>query len=198
MSQLSHNHPTTPPVRAMSWLDTWKTALNQPDATTYRMIANDPRASLKRVVVWMVGGSLIGTSISIVVGYLLNSAERPVVPASQLPVALTLTVAIVSLVNVAAFGAAFVVMHLLARWMGSKTTFLQLAYISAAFSAPLIVASGIVGFIEYVGLLITVAWIRFQFKALTSVNQLSRGKAILVLVAGTAIQLIILLPIWLV
>jgi hypothetical protein len=185
----------------MSWLETWKTALNERDGTTYRMIANDPHASLKRIIVWIVGGSLIGLSISIVAGYLLAEGERPIVTPSLLPFALALAVAMVTLANVIAFGASFVVMHLLARWMGSKATFLQLAYTSAAFSAPLIIASGIVGVLEqvlhmdYISLGVSVFWLRLQFKVLTSVNQLSTGKAILTLAAGTAIELAILLPV---
>jgi hypothetical protein len=205
MPQLTNGSTTLPlPAASFSWFDTWKMALNESDATTYRMIANDPNASLKRVMVWLVGGSLIGMTISIVAAYLLAEGERPIVAASLLPVALALAVAIDAFVNVIAFGAAFVVMHLLARWMGSRATFLQLAYTSASFSAPLIVVSGIVGVVEqllppiqYAIFLITIAWVSLQYKVLTSVNQLSTGKAILTLVAGTAVQLIILLPIML-
>jgi hypothetical protein len=164
------------------------------------MIANDPHASLKRVIVWMVGSSLIGMSISIVAGYLLTEGERPIVAPSLLPVALARAVAFATLVTVIAFGATYVVMHRLARRMGSTATFLQLAYISTAVSAPLIIVSEIVDVLEqvihmdYLSLGVSVFWIRLQFKVLTSVNQLSTGKAILTLVAGTAVQLAILLP----
>ena len=150
---------------AMNPVETWIKALTQPRDQAYLSIVNDPGASLGKAVLWLAGFGFVGGLFSGIVNAIFGgSAMRQVGQMfsqySDLPFNFPARgggfMSVVSSSFGGLFGAVigaliFVgLVQLVSRALGGTGTFEKLFYGYAAYAAPMLLITGVVGSIPFV------------------------------------------------
>jgi Yip1 domain len=174
-----------PPSRLRSSAAIWLAALVRPSIATYAALGQQPRISAWRAYMWIFAGGLIGAAISSLAPFESQLVERGYVD--------TLLVALIpisSLIAVCYLAAFTWCTHRVARLYKGSGTYPQLAYVFAAFSAPLLVAASILDLIPPTRVLLVVLylyWIALYWVAVRAVNRISPLKAIAVVLGALLI-----------
>jgi len=151
----------------MTPVETWIKALTQPKDEAYRSIVNDPGASLGKAVLWLAGFGFVGGLFSGIEGAIFGSSAMR--QFSQMfsqysdtpfnvPTAAGGFMSVISNSFGGLFGAIigaliFVgLVQLASRALGGTGSFEKLFYGYAAYAAPMLLVTGVLGNIPFVGI----------------------------------------------
>jgi hypothetical protein len=179
------------PLPTLSSRGVWLSALMRPSVAIYNVLGLQPRASLWRAYMWMFAAGLIGGAIDSLSPFVSQVVERSYV--DTLLLALIPVSSIIAVFFLAAFTGC---VQGLARLFRGSGTYKRLAYVYAAFSAPLLIVASILDLIPQTRFLLVVLyfyWIALYVVGLRAVNELSRAKAI----AAVFLALLIVGLVWL-
>jgi len=183
---------------AQSWTEVWLRAVTRPTVATYQDIATRPGVSSRRAYIWMFAGSFIAYAITLI-GVLLFGGSSILGQQEAARIASDLGTTIVVLICIAPLGGVFAILGLMitagisqaiARALGGTGTFTQLAYIIAAYLAPIGILTSLLAMVPFVSCLnlpVGIYSLFLNILAVKSVNRFSWGKAILssvVILAG--------------
>ena len=187
---------------AMSPVETWTKALTQPREEAYRSIVNDPGASLGKAVLWLAGFGFFGGLISGVFNAIFGgSAMRQFNQlfsdygdfSFDLPAARGGFLGIISSSFGGLFGAVIGglilvgLVQLISRAMGGTGTFEKLFYGYAAYAAPMLLVTGVVGAIPFVNFclspLLAIYGIVLAVMANKAAHGYDTGKAVIAVLA---------------
>ncbi len=150
------------PSPSMPWYNVWIDALFQPSIKTYEDLAHSPDAAGEKPYLWMALSTLVGVTPVALLQLLcqlssLLTLASPDGGAGAIAGTIVLLVVCFGLlvIPVALVALWFVigtgVTHLLARAFGGKGTYRQLAYVFAAYAAPMGIAIMLLNMIPCVG-----------------------------------------------
>ena len=183
---------------AQSWSEVWLKAVTQPTVASYEDMATRPGVSSKRAYIWVFAGSLIATAITLV-WVLLSGSPSALGQQEGGRIAADLGTTIVVLICLAPLGGVFAILGLMitagisqaiARALGGTGTFTQLAYLIAAYLAPLGILTSLLALVPLLNCLnlpVGVYSLFLNILAVKSVNRFSWGRAVLssvVILAG--------------
>ncbi len=178
-----------------SWFEIWRLTLTRPNEETFRSLADDPNGSLGRALCWIAITSAISYLITASLQLLFSSltAGPGLLEALEQEAGLLLTeglmvagiyacglpiVVLVSTIGMLIYSG---VVQITASAFGGDGTFAEMAYALAAFTAPLTLLSGAIGWIPWVNCLtipLGIYSLLLTLLAVKSVNRMSWGKTI--------------------
>jgi hypothetical protein len=196
------------PPAGLSWLEAWIMAVTRPNTESYQLLADDPNSSLGRAIGWTViagiASGMLGVGAQLLFGGLTKSLAQlegaaPGTDFGALPGAgLGLILCAVPLgVLFSAIGLLVYtgLTQFIAGAFGGKGTFTKLAYVVAAFSAPMAIAGSLLAFIPLVSCCLTLPLsaysLALNLMAIKVVNSFGWGKAAATL--GTIAVIMVLL-----
>lgn len=200
-----------------SWFEAWRLALTRPNEETFRSLAGDPNGSFGRALSWIAITSAISYLITASVQLLFSGlfAGPGLIEVLEqeagllLPRGLIIAVVYVcGLPMVVLISAAGMLIHsgvvqFAASAFGGEGTFAEMAYALAAFTAPLTLISGAIGWIPLVNYLtipLGIYSLLLTLLAVKSVNRISWGKTIgiftVLLLVGALLAVVLGLLIW--
>ena len=187
---------------AMSPVETWTKALTQPREEAYRSIVNDPGASLGKAVLWLAGFGFVGGLLSGIFNAIFGGAamrqfndllsqysDMPFnMPAAQGGFMAIISSSFGGLFGAVIGGLIFVgLVQLVSRMLGGTGTFEKLFYGYAAYAAPLLLVTGLVGAIPIVGFclspLLAIYSIVLAVMANKATHTYDTGKAVIAVLA---------------
>lgn len=200
-----------------SWFESWKMALTRPNEETFRSLADDPNGSLSRALIWIAVTSavsyLITTTVQILFSGLLagpglfEALEQEA--GLLLPGGLMIAgVFICGLPMVALFSAIGILIYsgivqFTASAFGGEGTLAEMVYALAAFTAPITLLSGLIGWIPIVNCLtipLVIYNLVLTLLAVKSVNRISWGKTIgifaILFLVGALLAVVLGMLIW--
>lgn len=186
------------PGERLSWGQVWWRVLTRPCVASLESVLRDPQVSAKRAYIWVFSGTVIGNLLSwcgiILMNWgdvdALNAASEYwggsllCVPPRAVLSGLTAILALAIRVGIAQW---------IARALGGKGKFSQLAYATAAYMAPLPIIFGAVVAIPLLNLLIlpmAILSLVLNVMACKAVNRFGWGAAIVASLAPLALWLI--------
>lgn len=181
----------TQPQQTLSLHQVWLAALLRPSMTTYKMLGQQQRASVWHAYMWVFAGGLIGGTIDSLAPFESQLVERNSI--DTLLLALIPVSSIIAVCYLAAF--AWCTQKVTQLFHGSGT-YRQLAYVFAAFSAPLLITASLLDLIPQARVFLVVLyvyWLALYVMAVHAVTGLARMKAI----AAVLVALLILGLAWL-
>ncbi len=208
MTDLQGHEPLieTPVSRGM--LDAWRLALTRPNEAAYQGLAEDPRGGVGRAAAWTAVAALATTLIGLAGQGMYGGLARALsilqesAPTGDLTVISSASMAMV--ICSAPFAAAFSVLGLLlfagalqfiAGALGGQGTFGKMAFVLAAISAPLSIASALLSLIPLVGaclaLPLGVYGLALNLLAIKAVNRFGWGRSVTTL--GVLLSLVALI-----
>lgn len=183
-------------------IQTWINAVTQPNEAFYDNERKSPNATLGTAIIWIViaaiiSGLLGGVQALIGMGGMnaagmdqmladLPPETRQIFETMFSPQGLTsiiiASVVITPIVWIIVMG----ILNLIARLLGGQGDFGRFAYLNAAYSAPIQVVSGLLGFVPFVGgcvsLLLFLYSLVLCYFTIKTEHQLSQGKSIATIV----------------
>ena len=182
--------PPAPAVH-LSWWRTWLKALTRPNITSYQAIINDPLAGTYRGLSWVFSASLIyylfllGMGIFRIVPIFewLNLKE---ITLSRLFPYLLIGWPILAAVVTLIFAIAQGVVNIAAKLLRGQGSYDHLVYASSAFSAPMLLITGMIAVIPTVnllGLLTGLYTLFLQLISIRAVHKFGWGRSIVALLA---------------
>ncbi len=200
-----------------SWFEAWRMTLTRPNEETFRSLVDDPNGSLGRALSWIAITSAISYLISAFVQLWFSSLfagpgliealeqEAGLLLPGGLMIAGVYVCGLPMVVFISAVGMLLYsgVVQFTASALGGEGTFTEMAYALAAFTAPLTLLSGLIGWIPLVNCLtipLGVYSLLLTLLAVKSVNRISWGKAIgifaVLLLAVVLLVVVLGLLIW--
>ena len=200
-----------------SWFEAWRMALTRPNEETFRNLADDPNGSLGRALGWIAITSAISFLITTAAQLLFSSflggpgafealeQEAGLLIPGGLLIAGVFAcglpmVAIVSAIGILIYSG---IVQFTASAFGGEGTFTEMTYALAAFTAPLTLISGAIGWIPVVNCLaipLGIYSLVLTLLAVKSVNRISWGKTIgifaVLLLVGALVAVVLGLLIW--
>jgi len=189
------NDPMQPTPSGMAgWFSIWMSAVTKPNEQTFAQLANSSEAKLSTAFIWVFIGSLVSFFLNSLVqgaglGQLMQQYGLDTQTAGfgrQLITAIC-GAPVAAVIAVIMFAIGVGIIQFLARMLGGRGTFEQLAYVFAAISTPFSLISGVLGLlsaIPYVGLCFSVVTlllalyvIVLEVMAVKAVNQFGLGPA---------------------
>lgn len=191
--------------RPMTWYEVWLTALTQLNTDAYESLRLNPYALPSRTYLWLLSAGMISGLVG-VLGLTLNS---------QYPMAISILEQTFETPNLGqTFGALFFclipfsgvmylistaisvgVLHLLASAFGGNGKYSEFLYLVAAFSAPLSIATVIIGVIPFLNLCLALPLVIYRFilymQAIKSAHGLDTIRAAGVIVSLFVVNLVI-------
>jgi len=150
---------------AMNPVETWIKALTQPREDAYRSIVNDPGASIGKAVLWLAGFGFVGGLLSGIGAAIFGSSAFQQIDqifsqyggmSFDMPATRGGFMAIVSNSFGGLFGAVIGglilvgLVQLVSRMLGGTGSFEKLFYGYAAYAAPMLLVTGLIGSIPFV------------------------------------------------
>jgi hypothetical protein len=163
----------------------WLGALMRPSVRRYAALGQQPRVSAWKAYMWVFAASMIGGTLNALTPFFGQPADRRYV--DLLLLALIPVSALLATGALAAFAGCT---QLLARLVKGTGTQRELAYVFAAFSAPLLIVASIVDLIPPARALLIVLylyWMALYVMAVRAVNGISRIKAAMAVLAALLI-----------
>jgi hypothetical protein len=200
-----------------SWFESWRMALTRPNEETFRSLADDPNGSLGRALIWIAITSaisfLITSTMQILFSGLLagpglfEALEQEaglLLPGGLMIVGVFICglpmVALISSLGILIYSG---IVQFTANAFGGEGTFTEMAYALAAFTAPLTLISGAIGWIPLVNCLtipLGIYSLVLTLLAVKSVNRISWGKTIgifaVLFLVGALLTVVLGLLIW--
>ena len=140
------------------WHQVWKKALFQPTEQGYREIADSPRVSKSRPVIWLSASALVVDIVYWLLLFALESFGSTQSGGDRLFVQklLSFLLAVPLAAGITVVVIAFVVWitNLTARALGGEGTFERLFYTQSAFTAPFLILYMVLAFVPCINLLI--------------------------------------------
>lgn len=179
------------PGVAQPWYQVWADAVTKPRVQEYEDIISRSNVSLSRACLWVFLSTVIGSGLSILLLLAIQSLyPQPtqtqvsdLVSARLLPVCLVPAAGIVSVLGlILATG----ISHLIARALGGTGSFTQLAYATAAYTAPVYLMGSLtasIPIINCLGLPIGLYTVILNVLAIRAVHRITWGRALLSSVA---------------
>ena len=184
-------------------IDTWKKVLTNPNVETFEAERQESSATLSTAFWWMVLASVIAALLGVLQAQLFSSAMgglgqiMDALPSELQGELGTFTeigasggiAANLSLIILGpiAFLIGVGIYHVIAKVLGGQGQYGRYAYLTATYAAPLMIVSSILGFVPLVGscasLLLIIYNSVLTYFATRAEHQLSKGRAIVVVVA---------------
>lgn len=171
--------------RLRSFGKVWLGALVRPSTSRYAALGHQPRVSIWKAYLWVFAAGLIGGALNALTPFFGQPADRRY--ADLLLLALVPVSALLATGSLAAF--AFCT-QLVARLLKGTGTQRELAYVFAAFSAPLLIVASIVDLIPSIRpflLILYIYWMVLYMMAVHAVNGISRVRAAVAVLAALLI-----------
>jgi Yip1-like protein len=181
--------PPVPAGAPLSWSQAWLLAITRPSVATFESIARDPRATANRAYGWIFVSTLLTYAI-VLLGQWVLSALRGGASPGPLAADGLVGSTLIFLVCGAPLGAVFAVVglmisaglsQLIAGALGGAGSYARLAYVIAAYLAPLTLISSVIGFFPLANCLLFPLGIYalvLNVIAVKAVNQFGWGKAV--------------------
>lgn len=163
----------------------WLAALMHPSMSNYQGLGQQSSISAWRAYMWVFAGGLIGGAIDSLRPFIVQLAERSAI--DLLLVALIPVSSLIAVCYLAAF--AWCTQRIAHVFKGSGT-YRQLAAVFASFSAPLLIAAGILDMVPMtraVLIALYIYWLALYVLAVRAVNAISRTMAIAAVLAALLI-----------
>jgi hypothetical protein len=127
-----------PSMPRRSWLAIWMMALSRPTVQNFSMLLQDPNIGTARALKWVGASALVGSLIAWAIspGFIRVDAVNGLVTWS-------IGLDFVVLSTVVAFIADFLIMHIMAKAFGGHGSLRQIAFVCAAYTAPMILLLGV-------------------------------------------------------
>ena len=176
-----------PSGETLSWWQVWRKALTRPTRASYQGIINDPGASLKRGLTWFFVACLIVSLILWGAGVMQYAPldswrfHRDDLTVDWVILLLVVGVPVVTALATLVFALSTGITNVLAKLLRGKGSYDHLVYASSAFTAPLMVITGVIAFIPYVNLVGLLAGLYALYLEIVSVRVVHKfgwGKAI--------------------
>jgi hypothetical protein len=167
---------TPPPAQVSSFGQIWLAALARPSVSSYAALGQQPRVSTWQAYIWVFTAGMIGGVINALSPFVGQPADRRYVD-----LVLLALIPISALIAVGALAAFAWCTQGVARLFNGSGTHRQLAYVFAAFSAPLLIVTSILDLIPLSRALLVVLylyWMALYVVAVGAVNGISRVRAI--------------------
>jgi tetratricopeptide (TPR) repeat protein len=198
LSSLAPEELVFPPGERLSWGETWTRVLTRPSVASFERVLRDPQASAKRAYTWVFFGALIGNLFSWCGVILVSRGNADVLGAASEVWGGSLLCAppqalMAGLGAILGLAIRAGITQWIARALGGRGKFPQLAYATAAYLAPLTITMGAVSAIPYVNLLIlplAISGLVLNVMAVKAVNRFGWGEAIVASLAPSALLLI--------
>jgi hypothetical protein len=172
-----------PVVAPFSWNRVWISAITQPSVETYENLARDPNASfMKACLLMLVSGFTSGVILILMVYVLTHTTAYGGTDLSFLLWSLLCIAPIAGIQSVLGLVITTGISQATARALGGTGTFSKLAFASAAYRAPMMIATGFVSLIPLFNLLslpLGLYGVVLNVIAVKAVNQFGWGKAII-------------------
>jgi hypothetical protein len=174
-----------------SWSDVWTMVLTKPGTETFELILNDPQASRQRAFKWIFITGTIGLFIQQLVNHFKLSSYYAQYgydyPTSALFAQLGIAVVLGGIFMLLVFIIGNGITQAIARALGGVGTYGEYFYVSAAYSAPLVMVNVAVtafagmGGVAFglVSIALTIYQLMLSVMALKAVNQFGTGRALL-------------------
>lgn len=188
---MQEDTPMAAEGRTMTWSETWLKALTQPAVAAYEEIASDPGGSSNKAFIWVAISSAIGMIITFLGNSLFSSSTDG---SGSILFTLMCGVVLGPIISVIVFAVMTGITQAIASALGGTGTFSKLAYVWAAYAAPLSLVSTGLSIFPYVGFLtIPLGFYAIVLNVIANkaVNQFSWTKAIVSSVALLALIFIL-------
>ncbi|HEU5099597.1 MAG TPA: YIP1 family protein, partial [Roseiflexaceae bacterium] len=163
----------------------WLGALVRPSVRRYAALGQQPRVSAWKAYLWVFAAGMIGGAINALSPFITQPADLRYV--DLLLLALIPVSALLAAGALAAFAGCAQVIARLLKGTGTQR---ELAYVFAAFSAPLLIVASIVDLIPPARVLLIILylyWMVLYVMAVRAVNGISRLKAAMAVLAALLI-----------
>lgn len=191
--------------RPMAWYEVWLTALTQLNTDAYESLRLNPYALPSRTYIWLLGAGMISGLVG-VLGLVLNSQYEMLVLMTEqtfqlqnlgqtLGALFFCLIPLSGVINLINTAISVGVLHLLASAFGGNGKYSEFLYLVAAFSAPLSIATVIIGVIPFINLCLALPLVIYRFilymQAIKSAHGLDTIRAAGVIVSLFVVNLVI-------
>jgi hypothetical protein len=177
----------------MAWYEVWYTALSEPNVDAYARLRANPYNLPSRIYLWLILAGLFSGIIAVIalkfnpqLGQVTGQMEQISPNLAQMFFVYTLCLipfsGLMTLIGTAIRAG---IQHAVAVMMGGRGTYLDLLYLMAAYSAPLLLASSVLGAIPLLNCLtpaLQVYSIYLNAQALQAAHDLNGGKAFTIII----------------
>lgn len=161
-----------------SWREIWGLALTRPSLETYQDLLTDTNVSLSRAALWLYITYTINIALGALAQYIFGATSFTTSNAQQVEIGKevyligAVCAPLWAVVGVLVWILILGVIHLVAKYMfGGTGNFDAMAFASAAFQAPMLIAYGVISIIPFVGLCLVLPMVVYSmFLGVISIN----------------------------
>jgi hypothetical protein len=177
----------TVPGKHISWLRVWIKAITQPSTASFQEILNDPSATRRRGLTWILIAGLF-YALRAFLALMYTPVYGDSYSLGAFSYFLACLVPIIAAILLMVFYLAMGIIGIIAKIMGGKGNFNHFLYITSSFFAPLLLIDLIIFYIPYVNvlayLILIYAWVLLVIAVMTE-YKFKVGRAIIALIIPT-------------